>query len=692
MSTTSSGRDGGGNDGVGAAGAVDTSTVEAVKAPGDDPRAATGAEATGVKATGAEVSGVGATGGVRALEGLEKTGFTILEKSHGTRPWTGAPCLGRVYRQWTSSCWFFFEVINGSGFYDEPTPDHQVTRKAKILYVSLLESVQKERGEWQGFSSSPATANDDHRHEKADGPSSRDWLRSNHCTTDATEQLGVLTQLLEVSCRNLPSPLVPLERYTECTGLLHESLAVPPALTTLSAIREMLNLLERQVRHCLLRLFALWEVMALVSGQSQPLFQTIAEKHSYVFRDSSELKNMVRCLFPYKKGEAVHPDQRCTSAFPTKPARKRGRQDSVAIPLLQLMVLYRDLLFSDLERARPPKTVITNKVSRRYSRTPRQFIVTKQELQVNSHILEAMRRRAWSSAMESAPVWEEGDRSLSDSDRSSDGEEENEMVRYEASNGLEWAQSTTLDSSTLLPRTSSSATCLVEEDEQRSLEGKWSISSPTSQRDRHSRDQRSRMPSRDVLGGEDSLAPVLKLDTSPEGISSPAYGGYSRRIKRIPSQSSQQSVSSCTNAPTHSITSQAHASPGSCSRTRAQRRCSLTDSNHSSGSQRNEVRVQGTNKSASGSLPWISRSILHPTKRMRGKKRLSGRFRPRSRLAAGQGRKGNMYHGSKQGSQDTHRPSYFSMLTSYLATPVAATTLGVLASLAIFKMRNAFHN
>ncbi|KAI9916784.1 hypothetical protein PsorP6_017886 [Peronosclerospora sorghi] len=78
MSTTSSGRDGGGNDGVGAAGAVDTPTVEAVKAPGDDPRAATGAEATGVEATGAEVTGVGATGGVGALEGLEKTVFTIV--------------------------------------------------------------------------------------------------------------------------------------------------------------------------------------------------------------------------------------------------------------------------------------------------------------------------------------------------------------------------------------------------------------------------------------------------------------------------------------------------------------------------------------------------------------------------------------------------------------------------------------
>ncbi|KAI9912402.1 hypothetical protein PsorP6_005477 [Peronosclerospora sorghi] len=78
MSTTSSGRDGGGNGGVGAAGSVDTSSVEAVKALGDDPRAATGAEATGVEATGAEVTGVGSTGGVGVTECLEKTVFTIV--------------------------------------------------------------------------------------------------------------------------------------------------------------------------------------------------------------------------------------------------------------------------------------------------------------------------------------------------------------------------------------------------------------------------------------------------------------------------------------------------------------------------------------------------------------------------------------------------------------------------------------
>ncbi|KAI9905593.1 hypothetical protein PsorP6_014225 [Peronosclerospora sorghi] len=78
MSTTSSGKYGGGNEGVGAAGDVDTSTIEAVKAPGDDPREATSAEATGVEATGAEVTGVGAAGGVGALEGLEITGFTIV--------------------------------------------------------------------------------------------------------------------------------------------------------------------------------------------------------------------------------------------------------------------------------------------------------------------------------------------------------------------------------------------------------------------------------------------------------------------------------------------------------------------------------------------------------------------------------------------------------------------------------------
>ncbi|KAI9913671.1 hypothetical protein PsorP6_005232 [Peronosclerospora sorghi] len=73
MSTTSIGIDDGGNGDAGAAGAVATSSVEAVKALGDDPRAATGAGETGVEATGAEVTGVEATGGVEATEGLDKS-------------------------------------------------------------------------------------------------------------------------------------------------------------------------------------------------------------------------------------------------------------------------------------------------------------------------------------------------------------------------------------------------------------------------------------------------------------------------------------------------------------------------------------------------------------------------------------------------------------------------------------------
>ncbi|POM65323.1 Hypothetical protein PHPALM_18977 [Phytophthora palmivora] len=214
-----------------------------------------------------------------------------------------------------------FAVINRSGHYDETARDSTVTRQAKILYVSLLESVQRERGEWQGFSSSNPNNNSP---EDTDVVSPRELLTTNIEANSPDDRLGVLNELLEVSFRNLMGPLVPLELYTrQRKVLLRESLAVPPALSTLVAIRGILDRLEHEVRHCLLRLFALWDLIALVSGESFPLLKTIADKHHHVFSESSEFESMT--------------------------ARKSERQDTVAIDLLQIMVLYRDILFSDIE-------------------------------------------------------------------------------------------------------------------------------------------------------------------------------------------------------------------------------------------------------------------------------------------------------------------------------------------------------
>ena len=117
-------------------------------------------------------------------------------------------------------------------------------------------------------------------------------LSPNATTAD---QCSVLNKLLEVSLRSLMGPFVPPELYTQHKKvLLCESLAVPPAFTTLLAIREILNCLERNVRHCLLRVFALWDLIARVSGgEAQPLMKTITDNQHYVFCKSFERGSMV---------------------------------------------------------------------------------------------------------------------------------------------------------------------------------------------------------------------------------------------------------------------------------------------------------------------------------------------------------------------------------------------------------------
>ncbi|KAI9987672.1 hypothetical protein PInf_023716 [Phytophthora infestans] len=347
-----------------------------------------------------------------------------------------------------------FALINRCGHYDETARNSSVTRQAKILYVSLLESVQKERGEWQGFSSA---SNDNNVPEDIEVLSPQALLTSSIDSNSTADQLGILNELLEVSFRNLMGPLVPLALYTrQRKMLLRESLAVPPALTTLVAIREILDLLEREVRHCLLRLFALWDLVALVSGEAQPLLKTIADKHHHVFSESSEFESMT--------------------------ARKSERQDTVAINLLQVMVLYREILFSDIE-----------------------FILTKQELQIDARHGEDIRAETWPPESEEAE--EEDERFSSDGDVSSFSDE-NQMLHDDAA-GIPWEQDPNLDSFALRSRTSSSVPSVLEEEDQvgdyvEAEGGDWSIPSPPRYpcHQEHRKTQRARsMASPPVSGG-----------------------------------------------------------------------------------------------------------------------------------------------------------------------------------------------
>ncbi|KAG3034990.1 hypothetical protein JG687_00000680 [Phytophthora cactorum] len=553
-----------------------------------------------------------------------------------------------------------FSVVNRCGHYDETARNSTVTRQAKILYVSLLENVQKERGEWQGFSSGPK---DNNGPEDTEVLSPRDLLTSSINTNPTADQLGVLNELLEVSFRNLMGPLVPLELYTrQRKVLLRESLAVPPGLTTLMAIRGILDLLEREVRHCLLRLFALWDLIALVSGEAQPLLKTIADKHHHVFSESSEFESMT--------------------------ARKSERQDTVAINLLQVMVLYRDILFSDIE-----------------------FILTKQELQINARLTDDIRAKAWPPESEPAALSEEeNDRFSSDGDISSSYSDENQMLHDDA-DGMSWVQDPALDSFALRSRTSSSVPSVLEEEEQdgeyidaEAEGGDWSIPSPPRyHEDRKTQRSRS-MTSPPVSGGAGPLVPVPLIPSSSEGIPPPSKLDHPilepRPIERIPS-GLRHSQRSLTYSPTHSAISQASSSTRSSSRKTKlrskQRSSSSINGSVKSYGQQYETHWQDTTSNESRSPPPLSRSTMRRSgsKRMRGIKHASARRRLQASAQSAGETKQNDTHRPAQDKVEAKpdaTPSFLSIAASSLAIPVAAATLCVLATmatLAIYEMRRA---
>lgn len=544
-----------------------------------------------------------------------------------------------------------FSVINRSGGYDETARDSAVTRQAKILYVALLESVQKERGEWQGFSSTDPNNNAP----EDDVLSPRDLLTTSIAAGDKTfaEQLGVLNELLEVSFRNLMGPLVPLELYTQHKKmLLRESLAVPPALTTLLAIKGILDQLEREVRHCLLRLLALWDLVALVGGDSQPLLKTIADKHHHVFSESSEFESMT--------------------------ARKSERHDRVAINLLQIMVLYRDILFSDIE-----------------------FILTKQELQINARLVDEARARGWPPDLEPAAPSEEEDDYYSDGDvssiSSSDG---NQLLHDDRHAELQWGQDAALGPPLLLRTRSraSSSVPSVHEDhvddeyqcdyEGEDEDGEWSIPSPSlynSRRHRHDK-------SPPVSGGAGPLVPVPMVPSSSEGIPPPDKAGFMspqrRPLERVSSgrRHSQQSFTSTPDSPTHSAISQASSNRSSTRRlklrTKQRSSASISSMNGRSEQRRQENHWHDTTSNESRSPRPPSRSSMrrNSSKRVRGSR--SGSSRRRSSQPTDQ-QADAARRPHRNEIQAKPKQSFLEFAASCLTVPtVAAATLCVLATMA----------
>lgn len=178
-------------------------------------------------------------------------------------------------------------------FYAEPEVESTTTRAAKLLYVSLLERVQKERGEWQGFaqSESDPTAMD------AQQETALVMLETHMASLPTVqEKLAVLHELLEVSFRNLRGALVSTSVYTRHRKRLADdrniSLMSPPSLPVLLMIGELLSEIGRDEKLCLFRLLILWNAIVAVN-ERYSLIRIIDEQHDRIFSESTDFDYMV---------------------------------------------------------------------------------------------------------------------------------------------------------------------------------------------------------------------------------------------------------------------------------------------------------------------------------------------------------------------------------------------------------------
>lgn len=194
-----------------------------------------------------------------------------------------------------------FRAINAFAVYEEalsPPADVSMTRRAKLLYVQLLDAAQRERGEWQGFAVDAAEHDDAEQNDAEGGNSKSAMTMLTASIVDLTprDTFALLNELVDVSFRNVRGPLVDADiyaKYKKKQQVQPLSLGIPASLRALLEVRAILNELARDDKLCLFRLLALWHAMATVS-EAHDLARTIQDKHHLVFSDCTELEFVVR--------------------------------------------------------------------------------------------------------------------------------------------------------------------------------------------------------------------------------------------------------------------------------------------------------------------------------------------------------------------------------------------------------------
>lgn len=268
-----------------------------------------------------------------------------------------AQALGSCTQVLATAITALFRAINSSGVYSHERADNSTTRSAKLLYVQLLDRAQRERGEWCGFAdTTPSSSSSGDAQQKRATKSASDILATHLHNLSRDETFALLNELVDVSFRSMRGPLVSAEIYVKHKKPLAAlSLGIPVSLHALLEIRAILNELGRDEKLCIFRLLTLWHAMA-VASEAQDLRRTIQEKHPLVFSDCTELEFLVSVclcvcvtlLVPLACVRLLSVDWLVCSLLAQR-SRRDPRHDAVAIALLQILVLYHDVLFSDVE-------------------------------------------------------------------------------------------------------------------------------------------------------------------------------------------------------------------------------------------------------------------------------------------------------------------------------------------------------